>query len=52
MRAGLGFVWDSFWLGKGLISRMLLGGFKVDFEPVWVGLELSCARGAARFAGT
>ena len=39
MRAGLGrlgFV--------GLISRMLLGDFKVDFESVWVGLELICAR--------
>ena len=38
--AGLGFVWGSFGLSKGLISRMLLGGFKVDFELVWVGLGL------------
>ena len=30
-------------------SRMLLGGFKVDFESVWVGSELICARCAARF---
>ena len=30
MRAGFGFVWGSFRLGKGLKSRM--GGFKVDFE--------------------
>ena len=28
---------------------MLLGGFKVDFESVWVGLELIRARCAARF---
>ena len=34
---------------KGLISRMLLRGFKVDFESVWVGLELVRARCAARF---
>ena len=34
MRAGLGFVWGSFRLGKGLISRMLLGKFKVYFESV------------------
>ena len=28
---------------------MLLEGYKVDFEPVWVGLELICARCAAGF---
>ena len=50
MRAGLGFVWGSFRLGNGLIPRMLLGGFKVDFESVWVGLELICARCAAGLA--
>ena len=50
MRAGFGVVvWGSFWLCKGLIPRMLLGGLKVDFESVWVGLELICARCAARF---
>ena len=32
------FVWGSIRLG-----RILLGGFKVDFESVWVGLELMCA---------
>ena len=48
VRAGLGFVWDSVRLDKGLISRMLLGGFKVDFESGWVGLELICAMRAAR----
>ena len=37
MRAGLGFVWGSFGLDKGLISRMLLGSFNVDFGSVWVG---------------
>ena len=47
VRAGLGFVWGSFRLGKGLICRMLLGGFEADFESVWVGLELICARCAA-----
>ena len=47
IRAGLGFAWGSFRLCKGLISRMLLGGVKVDFESVWVGLELICARCAA-----
>ena len=52
MRAGLGFVWGFFRLGKGLISRMLLGGFNVDFETVWVGLELICARCAARFCSS
>ena len=31
MREGLGFVWGSCRLGKGLICRMRLGGFKVDF---------------------
>ena len=30
MRAGLGFAWGSFGLCKGLISRMLLGGFQVQ----------------------
>ena len=50
MRARLGFVWGSFRFGKELISRMLLGGFKADFESVWVGLELICARCAARFS--
>ena len=35
MRAGLGFVGGSFRLGKGLTSRMLLGGFKVDSEGLW-----------------
>ena len=34
MRAGLGFVWGAFRLCKGLISRMLLGGFKFTFESV------------------
>ena len=29
------------WLGKGLISRMLVGGFAV---PVLAGLGLICAR--------
>ena len=38
-------------LCKGLISRMLWGGFKVDSESVWVGLELICARCAARLLG-
>ena len=33
-----------FGLGKGLISKMLLGGFKL------VGLGLICARVAAGFA--
>ena len=28
---------------------MLLGEFKVDFESVWVGLGLMCARCAAVF---
>ena len=28
---------------------MLLGGFKVVFESVWVGLELICARCALAF---
>ena len=45
MRAGLGFVWGSFRLCKGLTSR----GFKLEFESVWVGLELICARCAAHF---
>ena len=39
----------SFRLGKGLISRMLLVGFKVDSESVCVGVGLICARCAARF---
>ena len=47
LRAGLEFVWGSFRLGKGLIFmnqfRMWLGGFKVDFGSVLVGLELICA---------
>ena len=49
MRAGLGLVLGSFRLGKGLISRMHLGGFEVDFESVWLFLELICASCAARF---
>ena len=49
IRAGLGFVGGSFRLSKGLISRMLLGGFKVDSESVWVGVGLICARCVARF---
>ena len=49
MRAGLGFVGGSFRLGKGLISRMLLGGFKVDSESVWAGVGLIWRRCAARF---
>ena len=43
------FVWGSFKLGQGLISRMLLGGSKVDFESVWVGLELISARVCGSF---
>ena len=31
MRPGLGFVWGSFQVDKGLISKIILGGFKVDF---------------------
>ena len=43
MRVRLGEVWvDS--RSKGLTSRLLLGGFRVDFEWVWVGLELNCVR--------
>ena len=34
MRAGLGLAWGSFRLCKGLMSRMLLGRFKVDFESI------------------
>ena len=34
-QVGLGLFWGSFRLGKGLISRMLVGGFKVDFGSVW-----------------
>ena len=41
LRAGLGFVWGSFRLGKGLTRRML-GGFKLDFGSVLVGLGLIC----------
>ena len=42
MRAGLGFVWGSFCLGKGPICRMRLGGFQVDFGSVlaWLGLDV------------
>ena len=50
MRAGLGFVWGSFSLGKGPICRMLLGGFQVDFGSVlaWLGLiRARCAAGLA-----
>ena len=48
MRPGLGCVWGSFTVGKGLISRMLLGGFQLDFESVGtVGLGMICARCAA-----
>ena len=49
LRAGLGFVWGSFRPSQGLISRMLLGGFKVNFESAWFGLGLICATCAARF---
>ena len=49
MRAGLGFVCGVDLGGKGLIAGMLLGGFKVDFGSAWVGLELICAKCAARF---
>ena len=35
MGAGLGFVWGLFRFGKRLISGMLLGELKVDFESVW-----------------
>ena len=51
-RVGLGFVWGSFRFGKGLIPRMMLGGSKVDSESVWVGLELICAKCAARFCSS
>ena len=51
LNEGLGFVWGSFGLAKGLISRMLLGGLKVDFESAWVGLGLICATCAARCSG-
>ena len=50
MRAGLGFVWGSFSLGKGPICRMRLGGFQVDFGSVlaWLGLiRARCAAGLA-----
>ena len=50
MRAGLGFVWGSCRLGKGLICRMRLGGFKVDFGSVLAWLALICARCAAGLA--
>ena len=50
MRAGLGCVWGSCRLGKGLISRMLLGGFKVDFGSALLGPRLFCARCAAGLA--
>ena len=33
-----------------LPSRLLLGGFRVDFEWVWVGLELICVERAAGLA--
>ena len=42
MRAGLGFSFGSFRLCQGLICSILLGGFKVDFESAWFGLELVC----------
>ena len=48
MRAGLGLVWGGRGLGKGVISRLLVGGF--DFGWVWIGRELICARCAAGFA--
>ena len=48
--AGLGFVRGSFGLGKVLMSRMLLGGFKVDFESTRVGLGLICAGRAVGLA--
>ena len=35
-------LFGSFRLGKGLISGMHLGGFKVDFESALFGLELTC----------
>ena len=50
MRAGLGFVWGSFSLGKGPICRMRLGGFQVDVGSVlaWLGLiRARCAAGLA-----
>ena len=50
MRAGLGFVWGSFSLGKGPICRMRLGWFQADFGSVlaWLGLILArCAAGLA-----
>ena len=50
MRAGLGFVWGSFSLGRGPICRMRLGGFQVDFGSVlaWLGLiRARCAAGLA-----
>ena len=47
MRAGLGFVWGSFRLGK---CRMRLGGFKVDVGSVLALLGLICARCAAGLA--
>ena len=43
MSAGLGFVWGSFRLGKGLTSKMLSGGFQVDFESL--GADLREVRG-------
>ena len=49
-RAGLGLVWGSCRLGKGVICRMRLGGFKVDFGSVlaWLGLIYArCAAGLA-----
>ena len=51
MRASLGIVWGSFGIAKGLISRMLLGGLKVDFESAWVGSGLICATCAACCSG-
>ena len=50
MRAGLGFVWGSFSLGKWPICRMRLGGFQVDVGSVlaWLGLiRARCAAGLA-----
>ena len=43
MRVGLGFTWDSFRPGKGLMSSTLVGGFQVDFGSVLVGLRLCAA---------
>ena len=42
--------WFGVDLGEGLTSRLPLGGFGVDFEWVWVGLQLICVRCAAGLA--